>query len=53
MPLPAIVLIIPDALTLRIVLLPMSAIYMLPLVSAATPVGPFNIAEVADPPSPL
>src|SRR5881296_1293217 len=51
--LPAIVLMIPAVLTLRIRLLPSSAMYTFPAGSTATPTGKLNSAEVAGPPSPL
>src|SRR6266705_3023330 len=51
--LPAIVLMIPAVSTLRIRLFPRSEMYTLPAASTATPLGSFNDAEVAGPPSPL
>src|SRR5947199_2047050 len=51
-PLPAIVLMSPTVSTLRIRLFRRSAMYTLPAGSTATPLGPFNDAEVAGPPSP-
>jgi hypothetical protein len=52
--LPANVLIRPvDIATLRIQLLPYSAMYTFPDESTAHPFGVFSVAEVAAPPSPL
>ena len=52
-PLPAIVLMVPAALTNRMRLLPTSAMYRLPAPSTFIPTGAFNSAVVAGPPSPL
>ncbi len=51
-PFPATVVITPFE-TLRMRLLPVSAMYRLPAESTATPSGPFNSALVAGPLSPL
>ncbi len=42
-----------DTVTFRMRLLPCSAMYTLPDVSNATPKGWFNVADVANPVSPL
>ena len=52
-PVPATVLMLPEVSTLRMRLLPSSAMKkMLPEESTATPLGKFNWALVAGPPSP-
>ena len=51
-PVPATVLIVPDASTLRIRLLSISAMKRLPALSTATPKGKSSCASVAGPPSP-
>src|SRR5437764_638988 len=53
LPLPAIVVMVPAVSTLRIRRFPASAMYTLPAGSTATPLGSYNEAEVAGPPSPL
>src|ERR1035441_2918214 len=52
LPLPATVVIMPFALTLRMRLLSESAMNRFPLESTATPFGEYNAALVAAPPSP-
>ncbi len=51
-PVPAMVVIIPLAATLRILLLLTSAISIIPEASIFIPIGPLNCADVAAPPSP-
>ena len=51
-PLPASVVMMPPADTFRIRLLKVSAMKRFPAASTATPLGSFNDAEVAGPPSP-
>src|ERR1700733_12554093 len=49
---PAMVLITPAGVTMRMRLLEVSAMYQLPLESTAIPEGEYNCAAVAGPPSP-
>src|SRR5437764_334599 len=52
-PVPATVVMIPDVSTLRILLLPLSAMYPLPKLSKATSQGALKVADVAAPVSPV